>query len=432
MKANWEENCRRPEFPSLEGDIKTSVLIVGGGSAGILTAYMLHKAGVDCVVVEADRICGGVTGYTTAKVTLQHGLIYDKIIRKYNTEAAWLYLKAQQTALDTFWELCEGIDCDYRVRDAYVYSLHSRGEIEREVLAYHLLGVNAEFCETLELPLKVTGAVRIPNQGEINPLKFCFSIAKELKIYENTKVLEFVKDGVVTNRGKILADKTVIATHFPILNKHGGYFLKMHQHRSYVLVLKNTPPLNGMYVDADLKGLSFRDYDETLLLGGGSHRTGKKGGNWRELELFAKEHYPESREVGRWATQDCMTLDGIPYVGQYSPSTPNLYVATGFNKWGMTNSISAAIILKNMLTDTNCDFAKVFSPQRSIFHPQLAVNGAESFLNLLTPTTPRCPHLGCALKYNRAERTWDCPCHGSRFTEDGKLIDNPATDDKKL
>ncbi len=432
MKSIWEETIRRREFPPPEGDLKTDVLIVGGGIAGLLTAYMLKDAGVECTVVEADRICGGVTGYTTAKVTLQHGLIYDKILRSYNTEAAKMYLKAQSTALENFKELCREIPCDYQEQDAYVYSLCNRGKIEREILAYRILGVDAEFCEALDLPLKIAGAVRIKNQGEFNPLKFCFALSEKLTIYENTKVLEFIPKGVITNRGKILADNIVVATHFPIINKHGGYFLKMYQHRSYVLALENTPPLEGMYVDADVKGLSFRSYGSTLLLGGGGHRTGKNGGNWQELEAFAKEHYPHCREVTRWATQDCMTLDSIPYIGQYSPRTPNLYVATGMGKWGMTSSMAAAIILTGSITDKPVDFARVFSPDRSIIHPQLVVNGVETLMNFLTPTVPRCPHLGCALKYNKAERSWDCPCHGSRFSEDGKLLQNPATDDKKL
>ena len=126
-----------------------------------------------------------------------------------------------------------------------------------------------------------------------------------------------------------------------------------------------------------------------------------------------------------------MTLDGVPYIGKYSKSTENLYVTTGFNKWGMTNALVSAGILRDMVLGMQNPYADVFSPSRSIFHPQLAINAAESIINLLTPTAPRCPHLGCALKYNKAEHSWDCPCHGSRFTEDGKLIDNPATDDKK-
>ena len=187
-----------------------------------------------------------------------------------------------------------------------------------------------------------------------------------------------------------------------------------------------------MYRDADQKGLSFRSWRDLLLLGGGSHRTGKEGGGWRELEAFARRHYPTAQVEARWATQDCMSLDGVPYIGQYSKTTPNLYVATGFNKWGMTSAMAAATILTDLVQGKDNPYAEVFAPSRRSLRPQLFVNAAEATLNLLTPTAPRCPHMGCALKYNRAERSWDCPCHGSRFQEDGRLIDNPATDDKRM
>ena len=217
-----------------------------------------------------------------------------------------------------------------------------------------------------------------------------------------------------------------------MINKHGSYFLKLYQHRSYVIALKNAAALNGMYVDESDKGLSFRQYGDLLLLGGGGHRTGKQGGCWQELERFAKKCYPHSEIVEKWATQDCMTLDSIPYIGQYSASAPNTYVVTGFNKWGMTNAMAAADILCDLLRGKKNRYAEVFSPSRSMLHPQLAVNTFESAVGLLTPTSPRCPHLGCALKYNKAEHSWDCPCHGSRFTESGELIDNPATDDMRM
>ena len=269
------------------------------------------------------------------------------------------------------------------------------------------------------------------DQGQFQPLKFAFEIAKDLPVYENTKVLELMPGKAVTNRGEIQCKRIIVATHFPILNKHGSYFLKLYQHRSYVLALEGAQNVNGMYVDEDKKGLSFRNFSNLLLLGGGSHRTGKKGGNWHELEAFAQTYYPSARIVGKWATQDCMTLDGVPYIGQYSNSTPDLYAATGFNKWGMTSSMVSAMILADLVQGKENEFASVFSPSRSILRPQLTVNAFESVMGLLTPTVPRCPHLGCALKYNAAEHSWDCPCHGSRFTEDGKLLDNPATNDLK-
>ena len=213
------------------------------------------------------------------------------------------------------------------------------------------------------------------------------------------------------------------------MNKHGSYFLKLYQQRSYAISLENAPPLEGMYLDEQENGLSFRSYDGSLILGGGGHRTGKSGGGWKELEAFAREHYPEASITHRWATQDCMSLDGVPYIGRYSARTPNLYVATGFNKWGMTSSMAAAQILTDLITGKESPYAQVFSPSRSMLHPQLGVNALEAGKNLLTFSRKRCPHMGCALQWNPQEHSWDCSCHGSRFSSEGELLEGPATGD---
>ncbi len=432
MQSLWIETVKKAKFDSLNGDINTDVLIVGGGLTGILCAYMLQKAGVNYTLIEAKEICSGITKNTTAKITAQHGLIYDKIIKKYGINAAKLYYKANNNAIRLYNNLCNEYDCNFETKDAYVYSTNDVTKIISEVNAYKKIDINAEFVNKIPLPFSVLGAIKLTNQGQIHPLELLYKLSKNLNIKENTKLINLAQNSAETNNGKIKFKKAIITTHFPILNKHGSYFLKMYQHRSYVIALKNAQNLDGMYVDHDLKGLSFRNYDDYLLLGGGSHHTGKSGGAWTELEDFAKKHYPKATIEYRWATQDCMTLDGIPYIGNYSKNTPNLYVATGYNKWGFTSAMVAAEILCDLVQEKTNDFANTFSPSRSILHPQLAINSVESFLNIITPTTPRCPHLGCALKYNKYEHTWDCPCHGSRFTKDGELIDGPATDDKEM
>ncbi|MCI8422677.1 MAG: FAD-dependent oxidoreductase [Lawsonibacter sp.] len=430
MDSIWLQTAHLPEFDPLRSDLKTDVLIVGGGMAGLLCAYQLAQAGVDCALAEADRICGGITKNTTAKITFQHGLIYHKLIRQFGTERARLYLEANQAALEEYRALCQTIDCDFEEKDAFVYSLHNRKKLEQELDTLDQLGFVAEFAEYIPLPFPVAGAVKFAQQAQFHPLKFIAAIARDLRIFEHTKVLELRPGQAVTRSGTISADTVIVTTHFPLLNKHGSYFLKLYQHRSYVLALNHAPDVHGMYLDEDEKGLSFRNYGKLLLLGGGSHRTGKQGGNWTELERFAQRHYPDALETARWATQDCMTLDGVPYIGPYSRHTRRLYVATGFNKWGMTSSMAAATLLTDWILGRENPCAAVFSPSRTVLRPQLVINGLESTLGLLTPTTPRCPHMGCALKYNADEHSWDCPCHGSRFEEDGTLIDNPATDDK--
>ena len=429
MKSVWSMETKASEFESLKGDIKTDVLIIGGGITGLLCAYMLKSAGVDCVLAEADKICSGITKNTTAKITYQHGLIYNEMINRFGADTARLYFEANQKALNIYKELAKDMDCDFKECSNIVYSQDNREKIEKEIDALSKIGCQAEFMDDLPLPISVVGAVKIKNQAQFNPLKFAYFIAKDLPIFEHTKILELKPEYVVCEYGKIKAKKIIATTHFPLINKHGGYFLKMYQHRSYVIALENAPVIEDMYVDASKSGMSFRGYKNMLLLGGGSHRTGKKGGNWNELSAFAKSAYPQAREVCRWATQDCMTLDDIPYIGQYSKQTPNFYVATGFNKWGMTSAMTAAMILTDLVQEKENKYAGVFSPSRSIFRPQLAINVAQALMGILTPTLPRCPHMGCALKYNKQEHSWDCSCHGSRFTKEGKLIDNPASGD---
>lgn len=432
MNSVWLETAKKAKFDEMSGDIRTDVLIVGGGLTGILCAYMLQRAGVDYVLIEAKEICGGITKNTTAKITAGHGLIYDKIIKTYGTDAAKLYYEANAKAIVRYRDLCKELGCFFEAKDNFVYSLDGARKIIKEVEALHKIGVSAEFEKELPLPFYVSGAVKLKNQGQFHPLEFLYKLSNGLNIKENTKLINLKPNSAETNRGKISFKKAIFATHFPIINKHGAYFLKMYQHRSYVIALKTKQNLDGMYIDQCDKGLSFRNFGEYLLLGGGSHRTGKKGGGWAELEAFAKKHYGECEIKYRWATQDCMTLDGMAYIGRYSKHTPDLFVGTGYNKWGFTSAMAAAEILRDLVLEKPNAFAEIFSPSRSVLHPQLAINAAETTLSLLKPTVPRCPHMGCALKYNKYEHSWDCACHGSRFTKSGQLIDNPATDDKSL
>ncbi len=430
-KSIWTDSIILPEFPKLRGDIKTDVLIIGGGMAGILCAYFLEKSGVDYVLVEGNRICEGITKNTTAKITSQHGLIYSKLIKDMGIEKAQMYLTANEKALSIYENMCQNIDCDFEKKDAYTYSLRDRQIIEDEVKAVNKLGFNAEFYEKVNLPFSTKGGVKFSNQAQFNPLKFIAEISKNLNIYEHTFIRDITPTTAIADECKVTAKNIIVTTHFPFINKHGSYFLKLYQHRSYVSAYENAQNIDGMYVDEDKKGMSFRTYGDLILIGGGGHRTGKQGGNWKELNSFAKRYYPQARLKYEWATQDCMSLDSVSYIGKYSAHTPNMYVATGFNKWGMTSSMVSALVLSDMVVGRKNEFAEVFSPQRSILKPQLFVNGVESTVNLLSPSQKRCPHLGCALKWNRAEHTWDCPCHGSRFEDDGTLIDNPATGDIK-
>lgn len=431
QKAIWNGSAELPQFPKLNGDLKTDVLIIGGGLAGLLCAYELQNAGAEYLLIEADRICRGVTGNTTAKVTVQHGLAYQNILSRFGPEAARMYYAANEAALGRYRTLCRTAQCDFTEQDSYVYELSDVQKLHRELEALQTIGAEADYCADLPLPLETVGAVRMKHQAQLDPVKLAAGIAGGLNIREHTAARAFEGTTVLTDAGRIRAQRVVVATHFPILNKHGSYFLKMYQSRSYVLALAGAKTPGGMYIDGSGKGLSFRSADGALLLGGGAHRTGKPGTGWGALEQFAALHYPGAGEICRWAAQDCMTLDGIPYIGPYSRCTENLYVATGFNKWGLTSSMASAMILTDILCGRENPYAPVFSPSRTMLRPQLLINGLEAVGNLATFRKPRCPHMGCALRYNPYEHSWDCACHGSRFTRRGKLMDGPATGDLK-
>ena len=420
-----------PAFEPLRGDIKTDVLVIGGGIAGILTAHALREAGMDCVLTEARTLCGGVTANTTAKITSQHGLIYARLLKTFGPERARAYWEANEAALARYESLCREIPCDFQKKDAYVYSLDRPLRLQEELEALHTLGIPGEYVRRPNLPMRTVGAIRFREQGQFHPLRFLAALAGELTVYEGTEVRALEGSAARTNRGRITAEHIVVTTHFPIFNKYGLYFLKQYQSRSYVLALEGATDPEGMYLDEAEGGLSFRWAEGRLLLGGGGHRTGKPGLGWAAPEAFAREHYPEARETGRWATQDCMTLDGGTYIGRYGRGTRNLYVATGFGKWGMTTAMAAAELLRDMILGQQSPWEALFSPRRSLLRPQLAANALEAAKGLLTFSKPRCPHLGCALQWNRQEHSWDCPCHGSRFDAGGGLLDNPATGDLK-
>jgi len=409
--------------------LNTDILIIGGGMAGLLCAHALRQADADIILIEANRIVCGVTKNTTAKITSQHGLIYHKLLRNFGLDAARGYWELNEEALSQYRHMAKEIDCDFSSRDNYIYSSYDTNTLRKELKALKQLQIPGELTKCDVLPFEAAGAIRFRNQAQFHPLKFVSGIAKNLRIFEYTEAREFVGNTVMTNRGRIRANQIILATHFPILNKHGLYYMKLHQDRSYVLGLEGAKAPEGMYLGEGKRGLSFRQQGNILLLGGGSHRTGKPSAGWEGLEAAARQYYPNAKIRYRWATQDCMSLDEIPYVGQYSAATPDLYVATGFNKWGMTGAMVSAILLSRELMGNPHPLAWIYDPSRSMLHPNLAVNALESAWNLIRPRAPRCPHLGCALNWNPQERSWDCACHGSRFSESGELLNNPATGD---
>jgi len=471
MQSIWKCDKSFRKRNALHGKIKTDVAIIGAGISGILTAYMLKQKGIDSVIIEADEICSGQTENTTAKITLQHGLIYNNLINRFGEDKAWQYAEANRLAIENYRKIItdNNIDCMFEVLPAYLYSTRSTVDLEKEYNAAKRLGIEAELTSEVSLPFKVVAALRFDNQAQFHPLKFLSMISDGLEIYEKTAVTEIDDGKLITNRGEVLASKIVCASHFPFINTPGYYFLRMHQERSYVIALDTPAEISGMHLGIDEDGLSFRRSVKYLLIGGGNHRTGENeaGGKYEMLRQAAKKYFPEANDVAHWSAQDCMPIDGVPFIGKFSSSLENVYVATGFQKWGMTTSMVAAMILSEMIEGKNHPYP-IFSPQRfniSASAKSLATEAIQAVRGLsaefftfpkenadkiprgkgaiveyngekvgvykdengdIYAVSTKCPHLGCQLTWNPDEKSWDCPCHGSRFDYKGNLINNPA------
>lgn len=452
MESLWRQQTGtiEPHLNSPRESIREShwdVIVVGAGMAGILTAYFLQKEGKRVLIVEAKTIASGQTERTTAKITSQHGLKYDELIAKVGEEKAKLYIQANEQAIAQYARLVKKleIDCSFERVASYLYSTEQSYVLEKEARAVEKLGIHVEFTTETELPFAVKGAVRFENQAQFLPLEFVKRISAELNILEHTLVTEIKDNWVITNRGILTADDIVVASHYPIRNVPGFYFLRQHQERSYVLALAGVEPIKNMYYGIDENGLSFRQAGEYLLLGGSSHRTGhaygKKGktkrtyqGAYEHLEQEGKRYYPKARVGTRWSAQDCMPHDGIPFIGKYSMFTPHLYVATGFQKWGMSTSMVAAKVLCDDICGRENPYVELFSPQRLLIRAgskDFLKDAGISAMNLTKGlvSKKRCSHMGCALTWNSETKSWDCPCHGSRFDETGEILDNPTIKD---
>lgn len=447
MESLWESQVRIPGRRPAEGLHERDVVVIGGGMTGILTAWQLQKAGKKVAVLEAGRIAGGQTGRTTAKITSQHGLIYSRLLREIGQKKAGLYAEANQRAIGEYEHIIRenGIDCDFKRLPAYLYSTLDRTGLCAEAAAAAALGIPAREARVTELPFETAGAVCFENQAQFHPLKFIRALAAKLEIYENSPARRVGSQIVCTDRARFLAKSIVFATHYPLRDVPGFYFLRQHQDRSYVLALKGCDPLEGMYYGVDNAGLSLRSAGEYLLLGGNSHRTGenKKGGAFGSLKAAACKFYPEAKPAYMWAAQDCMPHDGIPLIGRYSVWRPNWYVATGYGKWGMTSSMTAALLLTDLIRGKRNPWENVFTPER--IRPEAAREDfrkdvKESVRGLWKGFSEekercrcgggefqaRCTHMGGRLVWNPQERSWDCPCHGSRFDGEGKVLDGPA------
>lgn len=473
MESIWTKTCSIPRREQLQKDMKTEVAVIGAGMAGILIAWQLQKAGKQVIILEADRIASGQTKNTTAKITSQHDLIYANLISSQEEEKARQYAMANETAIEEYRRIIqeEKIHCNFEETQAYVYST-DKEKLMEEAKAAASLGISASFVSHATLPFQRTCALRFDGQAQFHPLKFIKHLAEQLEIYEKTPVRTVDEHILHTPKATVTAEHIVFATHYPFVNFPGLYFARMHQERSYVLALENAPMEEGMFIGDGETSYSFRTYDKYLLFGGEGHRTGdnRQGGKYNALRQKAKELFPQSLEAAHWSAQDCIPADGIPYIGQYASGKPYWYVATGFQKWGMTTSMVSAMLIRDMICGKENPYAAVFDPRRFSAEAAsgIACEGrqavktfAKRLFQLPEATAKelplghggvvdldgdkigvykeedgtlhlveiRCPHLGCQLEWNPDEKSWDCSCHGSRFDFRGKCITNPAQED---
>lgn len=476
-KSFWQQT-KASSYEEQTENIKCSVLIVGAGLCGLLCAYELLDRGVDApsiVLIEANSVGSGTSSHSTGKLTAQHGLIYDRLIRQQGIEKAAQYANANEKAVKRGLKIADALKIpSVQKLPALVYATDSaqRKKIESEAKATRALGFDADITVDCELPIPIEGALRFDRQAAIDPVIYCRAVAdyihkKGCKIYENTTAIFTEKNVVITNKGKIFAEKVVISTRFPFVDKRGLYFAKLYQQRSYLLSLKHAQKISGCYVGAENSGLSFRPFKEHLLICGTADEKGKLYKGFLDLIGRAVDLYPDCEVITKWSAEDCMTHDGIPYIGRNTPLPGEYYLATGFNKWGISSSFVAGDLIADLIVKGYSPYEEVFSPSRSVLP-----NGSKSFFihtaeiaaefisdlvsvpskkaesllpgesgiaadgnrkvcacrdkNGLHELPHRCTHMGCPLHWNESEKTWDCPCHGSRFDTDGQVIDGPA------
>lgn len=484
--ATTEESC----FPTLEKDIEVDVLILGAGIAGLTAAMHLQSQGIDTAVIEANKIIKGVTGYTTAKISSQHDLIYSYLSKKFGKEKAFLYGKANQQAIEDIYNNIQNnnIECDFKRAPAYVYTCQQEGldQIKKELKIALELGLPASFVKDSELPFPIKGALKFSNQAHFHPRKYLLGLTKLLSqqncpLYENTMALDIHygnKCIVRTSKGTIKAKNVIITTHQPFPLR-GMYFSRVTQWRSYALglLLKDDKKvMEGMYISLEKNFRSFRPQPygirKMLLLGGEPHITGRETDEvtcYKNLENFAKATFEIEEIAYRWATQDNFSIDHLPYIGKLTRFTPNVFIATGFGGWGMTNGTIAGKLISDQIMGKDNPYAKLYNPSRINLSASFLPFVIENFLitleflkghfflpysrsykdvkkceakiiiekgkkigvyreenGQLHCVSPICTHLKCVLKWNGAEKSWDCPCHGSRFDYQGKVIHGPA------
>jgi glycine/D-amino acid oxidase-like deaminating enzyme/nitrite reductase/ring-hydroxylating ferredoxin subunit len=474
LRSLWFEGGTRPQRTALRGDVSVDVAVLGAGIVGLTTALLLERQGARVAVLEGRQAGAGASGYNTAKLSSLHGLTYRGLVRSLGSELARTYGAANEAGIARVFELAEalGIDCDLRRKPNYTYS-ESGSDLEQvreEAEVARGLGLPASYVEDVDLPFPVAGAVRFEDQAEFHPVKYLHGLAAALKgpLHEETMATGVRRGRVDTAGGAVVsAEHVVVATHLPFLDR-GLYFARCHPERSYVVAGRTADAPAGMYLSTEQPAHSIRAHGDWLLVGGESHKTGQADAaeRYARLEAWARERFGIEPEL-RWATQDHMPVDGVPYVGRHDPLSSRVWVATGFRKWGLAMGTAAAELLAARIAGREHAWTELFDPQRVRPRASAATfvkenaNVALRFVGdrvvkrghvddiapgegrivgaglgqravhrdddgRLHELSARCTHLGCIVNWNSGERTWDCPCHGSRFAATGEVIEGPA------
>lgn len=487
----WRDHVNFPSFKKLDCDIECEVAIVGGGITGITTAYLLSQKGVKVTLIEASEIMNGTTGHTTAKITAQHGLIYDQLINDLGKEQAQLYYDANKEALEFIKNTVSEneIECDFTTEDAYVYASTDEyaQKIQDELRAYQKLGIPGDYVDSIPFDIKCKAAIIMKDQAQFHPLKYLMGLIEKIteaggKIYEHTTAMK-IDDSespmiLTKDQHTITAKHIVVASHFPFNDEQGLYFARMHAERSYVLAIKAKDKYpGGMYISADNPSRSLRSVtingETMILVGGEKHKPGQgipTIQHYEALQQFSEEVFDVVNIPYRWSAQDLITLDKIPYIGPATSNKPHILISTGYAKWGMTNGTIAALLLTDIILEKENRYAELFTPSRfnakpgiknflidnsdvakhliqgkfAIIHKEIddlhndegaivKVNGDKAAVYRDTEGTchivdSTCTHMGCEVEWNSGDRTWDCPCHASRFSITGEVLEGPAVE----
>ncbi|PCK22200.1 FAD-dependent oxidoreductase [Bacillus pumilus] len=488
-KSLWLTESKRHSFPTVTEDLTADVIIVGGGISGIATAFEMTERGFDVLIVDADRLLQGTTGHTTAKVTSQHDVYYHELIQHIGMPKARLYVEANEKAKELIQTRVKEhkINCQLEIKNAYLYTKEESGvkKLKKELDAYTQLGIDREWKTELPFDADIQAALVMTEQAQFHPLHYINAliellIERGVRIFEQTTavdVKESERPAVVTKSGHHLTGRYIIScSHFPFYDGKGLYFTRIHPEQSYVVAAKTTKPLpDGMYlgIDQPVRSLRTAEFhgEEVVLIGGEGHKTGQGGdesAHYEALEKFGDNTLGIEEVLYRWSTHDMVTMDQIPYIGHLTKNHPNIFVATGFRKWGMTTSHVAATLIGDLIEGKSNPYESIFTPSRLVSYPFVKdfmkenTNVAAKLISgklkqtdqtiddlkpgeggivsyeqkkcgafksedgnvFLVDTT--CTHLGCEVAWNNSDRTWDCPCHGSRFSITGEVVEGPA------